>query len=231
MLPRDRPCRAKTLSLIRYSPAVTRRMIVTSSPGPTSLRMNAAAPAFDRIEQGILVLARCEHDDPDRGQLALDSLGRLDPAGGWQDRSIRTMSGEVSTTASKALRPSSASPTTSGSPSSPGCSGCRGGRAGGRRRSGFSSSRGVPADRALRGADPIHHVPSPHLQPKAASERFLSVASARLNQSVPAIRELDCSTASLGDHSHAADGAPTSGGGGHVTWQRHRLSGEGGRLA
>src|SRR6185369_2142631 len=36
----------KTLSLMRNSPSATLRMIVTRSSGPTSLRMNAAAPAL-----------------------------------------------------------------------------------------------------------------------------------------------------------------------------------------
>ena len=38
--------RAKTLSLMRYSPPLTRRMMVTRSSGLMSLRMNAAAPAL-----------------------------------------------------------------------------------------------------------------------------------------------------------------------------------------
>ena len=36
---------------------------------------------LDRVEQGVLVLVDREHDDPGAGQLALDPLGRLDPAG------------------------------------------------------------------------------------------------------------------------------------------------------
>ena len=59
-------------------------MIVTRSSGPTSLRMNAAAPGLDGVEQGVLFLVLGEDDDPDRRQLALDPLGRLDAAGAGQ---------------------------------------------------------------------------------------------------------------------------------------------------
>ena len=56
-------------------------MIVTRSSGPTSLRMNAAAPALIASNRASSSSVCGEHDDPGRGQLALDPLGRLDPAG------------------------------------------------------------------------------------------------------------------------------------------------------
>ena len=62
----------------------TRRMIVTRSSGPTSLRMNAAAPALIASNRASSSSVCGEHDDPGRGQLALDPLGRLDPAGSRQ---------------------------------------------------------------------------------------------------------------------------------------------------
>ena len=56
-------------------------MIVTRSSGPTSLRMNAAAPALIASNSASSSSVCGEDDDPGRGQLALDPLGRLDAAG------------------------------------------------------------------------------------------------------------------------------------------------------
>ena len=69
---------------MRYSPATTRRMIVTRSSGPTSLRMNAAAPALIASNSASSSSSDGQHDDRRGRQLALDPLGRLDAAGRGQ---------------------------------------------------------------------------------------------------------------------------------------------------
>ena len=65
---------------MRNSPSATRRMIVTRSSGPDVLEDECGGAGLDGVEQRVLVLVDGEDDDPGRGQLALDALGRLDPA-------------------------------------------------------------------------------------------------------------------------------------------------------
>ena len=90
----------------------TRRMIVTRSSGPSS-KDERRRSRLDRVEQGVLVLVDGEHDDPRRGQLALDPLGRLDATGRRQRRSHEDDVGDVLERAIDRTGESLASPTIS----------------------------------------------------------------------------------------------------------------------
>ncbi len=86
---------------------------MTRSSGPTSLRMKAAAPALiaSNNESSSSLTARTMI--PVAGSSRLIRWVVSMPPGDGSDRSIRTMSGDVSSARSTALRESSASPTTS----------------------------------------------------------------------------------------------------------------------
>jgi hypothetical protein len=104
---------ANTLSLIRYSPVTTRRMIVTRSSGSTSLRMNAAAPALMASKSASSSSVWARTMIPVEGSSRLIRWVVSMPPGGGIERSMRMMSGEVSSARSIAERESWASPTTS----------------------------------------------------------------------------------------------------------------------
>ena len=88
-------------------------MIVTRSSGPTSLRMNAAAPALIASNSASSSSSDARTMIPVDGQLALDPLRRLDAARGRQREVHQDDVGRRSRGRVDRERPSSASPTIS----------------------------------------------------------------------------------------------------------------------
>src|SRR6188508_657266 len=109
---------AKTLSLMRYSPERTRRMMAIRSVGSMSFRTYAAAPALMALKSWSSSSLLARTMTPVCGSSRFSRWVVSMPFGEGSPRSMRTTSGVSSSTVASASRPVPASPTTSISPSS-----------------------------------------------------------------------------------------------------------------